>query len=78
MINKCKDDNVFFRAFISQPAISIGNVGQLAVDLLINSIADIHHCGYIDDENVLPVIGSDPFAKDDSQQGSLSTNFEGW
>lgn len=50
---------------LKQPALSIGNVGQLGVDLLISSTrAD--RIGYLDDPNVLPCVGNDayfPFSK---------------
>ncbi|KAL6502522.1 hypothetical protein OROHE_024527 [Orobanche hederae] len=43
------------------PALSIGNVGQLAVDLLISSLkAD--KIGYLDDPNVLPCVGNDAYS----------------
>ncbi|KAL6514579.1 hypothetical protein OROGR_020158 [Orobanche gracilis] len=43
------------------PALSIGNVGQLAVDLLISSLkAD--RIGYLDDPNVLPCVGHDAYS----------------
>ncbi|KAK2978371.1 hypothetical protein RJ640_016473 [Escallonia rubra] len=42
------------------PALSIGNVGQLAVDLLISSTrAD--RIGYFDDPNILPCVGNDAY-----------------
>ncbi|CAN6459929.1 unnamed protein product [Victoria cruziana] len=42
------------------PALSIGNVGQLAVDLLISSLrAD--RVGYLNDPSVLPCVGNDAY-----------------
>ncbi|KAJ4962566.1 hypothetical protein NE237_022505 [Protea cynaroides] len=42
------------------PALSIGNVGQLAVDLLVSSTrAD--KIGYLDDPLVLPCVGNDAY-----------------
>ncbi|XP_042494227.1 proteasome assembly chaperone 2-like [Macadamia integrifolia] len=42
------------------PALSIGNVGQLAVDLLVSSMrAD--KIGYLDDPFVLPCVGNDAY-----------------
>lgn len=42
------------------PALSIGNVGQLAVDLLISSTGT-EKIGYLDDPNILPGVGNDAF-----------------
>eukprot|EP00252_Welwitschia_mirabilis_P002937 TRINITY_DN12941_c0_g1_i1.p1 TRINITY_DN12941_c0_g1~~TRINITY_DN12941_c0_g1_i1.p1 ORF type:complete len:282 (-),score=45.76 TRINITY_DN12941_c0_g1_i1:273-1118(-) len=42
------------------PALSIGNVGQLAVDLLISS-TEAKSVGYLDDPYVLPCVGNDPY-----------------
>lgn len=42
------------------PALSIGNVGQLAVDLIVSSL-QARKVGYLDDPCVLPCIGNDPF-----------------
>ncbi|XP_071717482.1 uncharacterized protein [Rutidosis leptorrhynchoides] len=42
------------------PALSIGNVGQLAVDLLIAS-TKAERIGYLDDRNILPCIGNDAY-----------------
>lgn len=48
----------FFLA--NQPALSIGNVGQLAVDLLVSSTA-AERVGYLDDLNLLPCVGNDAY-----------------
>lgn len=42
------------------PALSIGNVGQLAVDLLVSSTR-AERIGYLDDQFVLPCVGNDPY-----------------
>ncbi|XP_059647735.1 uncharacterized protein LOC132294031 [Cornus florida] len=42
------------------PALSIGNVGQLAVDLLISSTR-AERIGFLDDPNVLPCVGNDAY-----------------
>ncbi|KAL2537553.1 clast3-related [Forsythia ovata] len=42
------------------PALSIGNVGQLAVDLLISSLK-AEKIGYLDDPNILPCVGNDAY-----------------
>ncbi|KAF3550059.1 hypothetical protein DY000_02004538 [Brassica cretica] len=42
------------------PALSIGNVGQLAVDLLVSSTG-ANRVGYLDDPNLLPCVGNDAY-----------------
>ncbi|KAH0768379.1 hypothetical protein KY290_004322 [Solanum tuberosum] len=42
------------------PALSIGNVGQLAVDLLVASLK-AKRIGYLDDPNVVPCVGNDAY-----------------
>ncbi|KAI5079537.1 hypothetical protein GOP47_0005016 [Adiantum capillus-veneris] len=55
------------------PALSIGNVGQLAVDLLIASL-QTHKVGYLDDPCILPCIGNDPYHAVD--KGELAVALE--
>lgn len=62
-----------FRNF--QPALSVGNVGQLAVDLLVSSLkAD--KIGYLDDPNVLPCVGNDAYSP--APPGKLALPVEGF
>lgn len=42
------------------PAVSVGNAGQLAVDLLISTL-QMKKVGLIQDDSITPVIGSDPY-----------------
>ncbi|XP_030523280.1 proteasome assembly chaperone 2 isoform X1 [Rhodamnia argentea] len=42
------------------PALSIGNVGQLAVDLLVSTLR-AERTGFLDDPNILPCIGNDAY-----------------
>ncbi|KAI3448070.1 hypothetical protein Pfo_004735 [Paulownia fortunei] len=57
------------------PSLSIGNVGQLAVDLLISSLkAD--KIGYLDDPNVLPCVGNDAYSP--SPLGKLALPLEAY
>ncbi|KAJ4836048.1 hypothetical protein Tsubulata_008947 [Turnera subulata] len=42
------------------PALSIGNVGQLAVDLLVSSTR-AERIGYLDEPNILPCVGNDAY-----------------
>lgn len=59
-----------------QPAISIGNVGQLAIDLLIYNL-DLKRVGYLYDSSIIPLVGNDPFTSPRMQEGSLATSAEG-
>jgi len=58
-VNKDEKDWTQFTVVI--PAVSVGNVGQLAADLLIATLsprlAGSYYC-----DSVLPVVGNDPFA----------------
>ncbi|XP_039251925.2 proteasome assembly chaperone 2-like [Styela clava] len=56
------------------PAVSVGNVGQLACDLLINTL-ELNKVGYLRTSCVLPVVGSNAFCKDDSDN-SLTLTLE--
>jgi proteasome assembly chaperone 2 len=60
------------------PILSIGNVSQLAVDLLIANLP-CERVGFLDDAEVLPLVGNDAFAtsivKSDSI-GQISTAVE--
>lgn len=57
------------------PALSIGNVGQLAVDLLISSTR-AERIGYLDDPNVLPCVGNDAYRP--TPQGDLALPLEAY
>ncbi|KAJ8880954.1 hypothetical protein PR048_017427 [Dryococelus australis] len=42
------------------PSVSVGNVGQLAVDLILSSLTAVK-VGYVLHPAILPVVGSDPY-----------------
>lgn len=64
-----------YSEFQFQPSISVGNVGQLAADLLINTLK-LPHVGYLSDPAILPLVGNDAF--DHTQpSGYLHTSAEG-
>jgi len=54
------------------PALTLGNVGQLAIDLLV-STASATRVGFIEDAHIIPVAGNDTFTVG---QGRLSTAIE--
>ncbi|XP_068655025.1 uncharacterized protein [Aristolochia californica] len=55
------------------PALSIGNVGQLAIDLLISSFK-AERIGYLDDPSVLPCVGADAYGP--IPEGNLALSLE--
>lgn len=56
-----------------QPAVSVGNVGQLACDLLISAL-NARRVGFLYDDSTMPVAGSDPF---DQNSRHITTAVEG-
>lgn len=54
------------------PSVSVGNAGQLAVDLLITKIKP-QKCGLIWHSAILPMVGGDPYS---SSQAALTTSAE--
>lgn len=66
------------RSTLVIPAVSVGNVGQLACDLLISTL-NARRVGFLYDDIALPVIGSDPFTSvstDDQQSRCITTAVE--
>uniref|UniRef100_A0A7N0TDE5 Proteasome assembly chaperone 2 n=1 Tax=Kalanchoe fedtschenkoi TaxID=63787 RepID=A0A7N0TDE5_KALFE len=57
------------------PALSIGNVGQLSVDLLVASLK-AERAGYLDDPYVLPCVGNDAYGP--FPQGVLALPLEAY
>ena len=55
-----------------QPSVSVGNAGQLAVDLLITKIRP-QKFGLIWHSAILPVVGGDPYS---FSQAALTTSAE--
>jgi len=53
--------------FALQPAVSVGNVGQLACDVLISSL-NARRIGFLCDDSTVPVVGSEPFVPLDTDQ----------
>ncbi|XP_071958377.1 proteasome assembly chaperone 2-like [Antedon mediterranea] len=57
------------------PCISVGNVGQLATDLIISTLK-MEHVGYLSDSSMLPMCGNDPFNTSGLVEGKLCTTAE--
>lgn len=57
------------------PAVSVGNVGQLASDLLISTMW-LERCGFIYHDSILPLVGNDPYAHPEADVCKLVTACE--
>ncbi|NP_001011145.1 proteasome assembly chaperone 2 [Xenopus tropicalis] len=57
------------------PAISVGNVGQLAIDLIISTLK-IPKVGYFYTDCLVPMVGSNPYETDEENAKELCTNAE--
>ncbi|KAG8442228.1 hypothetical protein GDO86_011141 [Hymenochirus boettgeri] len=57
------------------PAISVGNVGQLAIDLIISTL-NIPKVGYFYTDCLLPMVGNNPYATNQENAKELCTNAE--
>lgn len=49
------------------PAVSVGNVAQLACDVLISSL-NARRVGFLYDDSAVPVVGSEPFISLDTEE----------
>lgn len=54
------------------PTVSVGNVGQLAADLIISTLW-MERVGYIHHPSLLPVVGNNPFAHEEATTCKLMT-----
>jgi len=66
------DSHLRYPSTLVLPALSVGNAGQLAVDLLICRTAI--KAGYLEEPHVLPCVGNDPFGP--SADGDLAVALE--
>ncbi|KAG5265179.1 hypothetical protein AALO_G00262240 [Alosa alosa] len=57
------------------PAISVGNVGQLAADLIISTL-QLQKIGYFHTDGLIPMVGNNPYATSAENANDLSTNAE--
>ena len=65
--------SAFSRAF--QPSVCVGNVGQLATDLVLASAAAPRRVSAVSHPALLPVVGADPI--DETDNDRLMTACEG-
>ncbi|XP_012691549.2 proteasome assembly chaperone 2 [Clupea harengus] len=57
------------------PAVSVGNVGQLAVDLIISTL-QLPKVGHFHTDSLIPMVGNNPYATSAENANDLSTNAE--
>ncbi|XP_067404233.1 proteasome assembly chaperone 2 isoform X2 [Emydura macquarii macquarii] len=57
------------------PAVSVGNVGQLAIDLVISTL-DMPKVGYFYTDCLVPMVGNNPYATAEENSTELSINAE--
>ncbi|KAM4688586.1 proteasome assembly chaperone 2 [Discoglossus pictus] len=57
------------------PAVSVGNVGQLAVDLVISTL-NIPKVGFFYTDCLVPMVGNNPYATNEENAKELCTNAE--
>ncbi|KFV62486.1 Proteasome assembly chaperone 2 [Dryobates pubescens] len=57
------------------PAVSVGNVGQLAIDLVISTL-DMTKIGYFYTDCLVPMVGNNPYATSEENSKELSINAE--
>lgn len=64
---------------VFQPAVSVGNVGQLAADLIISTL-DLVRVGHFHTDCLIPMAGNNPYScgEKEEKDALLSTNAEGW
>ena len=60
----------------SQPAIAVGNVGQLSVDLIVSTLS-MKRVGYMHTDCLVPMVGPNPYATSAEEAGDLHTAAEG-
>ncbi|NXP52329.1 PSMG2 protein, partial [Heliornis fulica] len=58
-----------------QPAVSVGNVGQLAIDLVISTLK-MTKVGYFYTDCLVPMVGNNPYATTKANSMDLSINAE--
>ncbi|MEE6464567.1 hypothetical protein FKM82_006292 [Ascaphus truei] len=57
------------------PAISVGNVGQLAIDVIISTL-NMPKVGYFYTDCLVPMVGNNPYATNEENAKDLCTNAE--
>ncbi|XP_061521545.1 proteasome assembly chaperone 2 [Phycodurus eques] len=66
---------VFKDLTLVMPVVAVGNVGQLAVDLLISTL-NLPRVGYLHTDCLIPMAGNNPYATGKEDAGELHTAAE--
>jgi predicted ATP-grasp superfamily ATP-dependent carboligase len=77
VLGEGSSDDIFKGSTLVLPAVSTGNVGQLAVDLLVNSglaQGSIQRHGFLRSPHVLPIVGAGAYSTD--TPGKICVNLE--
>ncbi|XP_001365541.1 proteasome assembly chaperone 2 [Monodelphis domestica] len=76
MFVPCGTSEPDFTGFtLLMPAVSVGNVGQLAIDLIISTL-NMCKVGYFYTDCLVPMVGNNPYATAEENSTELSTNAE--
>ncbi|XP_040850781.1 proteasome assembly chaperone 2 isoform X1 [Ochotona curzoniae] len=76
MFVPCGDADTDLSGFtLLMPAVSVGNVGQLATDLIISTL-NMCKIGYFYTDCLVPMVGNNPYATAEENAAELSTNAE--
>jgi len=72
-VSQSKNPVSFQKSTLILPLLTLGNVGQLSVDLIVSTFS-FEKIGLLDSEYVIPLIGNDTFTANGT--GVLSTAVE--
>ncbi|XP_062845199.1 proteasome assembly chaperone 2 [Trichomycterus rosablanca] len=76
MFISVEDSAPCFKGFtLILPAVSVGNVGQLAVDLIVSTL-NLQRVGYFHTDCLIPMVGNNPYSTSSEDSLQLSTNAE--
>ncbi|KAH9499766.1 Proteasome assembly chaperone 2 [Bulinus truncatus] len=71
-ISYCQNSHSFKNCTLILPCVSVGNVGQLATDLLISTYS-MERAGYILHPSLLPCVGNNPFESGGQNINQITT-----
>uniref|UniRef100_A0A8C9QC61 Proteasome assembly chaperone 2 n=1 Tax=Spermophilus dauricus TaxID=99837 RepID=A0A8C9QC61_SPEDA len=66
---------LIFGFTLLMPAVSVGNVGKFAIDLIISTL-NMRKIGYFYTDCLVPIVGNNPYATEEDNSTELSTNAE--
>ncbi|XP_059170206.1 proteasome assembly chaperone 2-like [Physella acuta] len=71
-IRKSKNLNSWQKYTLILPTVSVGNVGQLSADLIVSTLS-MERVGYILHPSLLPCVGNNPYAPENSTSCQITT-----